>query len=62
MNRRLTQKQENFCLAYIECGNASEAYRRAYDAENMQPQTIHVKASELLSSGKIGGKAGCAAQ
>ena len=28
----LTQKQENFCLAYIETGNASEAYRKAYNA------------------------------
>jgi len=35
-----TQKQENFCLAYIECGNASEAYRRAYDAEYMKPETV----------------------
>ncbi|MEX5924590.1 terminase small subunit [Providencia hangzhouensis] len=24
----LTTKQENFCLAYIETGNASEAYKR----------------------------------
>ncbi|WFE87228.1 terminase small subunit [Parabacteroides chongii] len=24
----LTIKQENFCNYYLECGNASEAYRR----------------------------------
>ena len=27
---RLTLKQEAFCLAYVETGNASEAYRTAY--------------------------------
>ena len=49
----LTQKQEDFCLAYVECGNASKAYRQVYDAANMKPETIHVKASELLSNGKV---------
>lgn len=49
----LTPKQEAFCLAYLETGNASEAYRRAYSAENMKPATIAVKASELLANGKI---------
>lgn len=49
----LTPKQENFCLAYLETGNASEAYRRAYDAEKMTPGTINVKASELLANDKI---------
>lgn len=53
MGDKLTLKQDAFCLAYIETGNASEAYRRAYNAENMKPETINVKASELLSSGKI---------
>lgn len=27
---KLTQKQENFAQLYVELGNASEAYRRAY--------------------------------
>ena len=49
----LTQKQENFCLKYVECGNASEAYRHAYNAENMKPASIHVRASELLSDSKV---------
>ncbi len=50
----LTPKQEAFCLAYIETGNASEAYRRAYDVgENTKPETINVKASELLAHGKV---------
>lgn len=50
---RLTEKQENFCLAYIETGNASEAYRTAYNAKNMGANTVHVKASELLADGKV---------
>ena len=49
----LTIKQENFCLAYIETGNASEAYRRSYDANAMQESTINRKAKDLLDNGKI---------
>ena len=49
----MTPKQEAFCLAYIETGNASEAYRVAYNAENMKPESIWVKACELLASGKV---------
>lgn len=49
----LTPKQEAFCLAYIETGNASEAYRRSYSAGKMKPESIAVKASELLKNGKI---------
>lgn len=49
----LTQKQEAFALAYFETGNASEAYRRAYNAENMKPESINRKAKEMLDHGKI---------
>lgn len=49
----LTQKQENFCLAYIETGNASEAYRRAYDADDSSDTTINRKAKEMMDNGKI---------
>lgn len=49
----LTQKQEAFCLAYIETGNASEAYRKAYNATKMKPASVNVKASELLADGKV---------
>ena len=51
----LTPKQEAFCLAYMETGNASEAYRQAYDAENMKQATIKKRASELLANGAIAG-------
>jgi hypothetical protein len=49
----LTPKQEAFCLAYVEIGNASEAYRRAYAAMNMKPATIHCRASRLLAQDKV---------
>lgn len=53
MADKLTPKQEAFTLAYIETGNASEAYRRAYNAENMSEKVIHNKASGLLKRGDI---------
>ena len=49
----LTPKQESFCLAYLETGNASEAYRRAYDSGDMAAPTINRKAKDLLNNGKI---------
>lgn len=49
----LTPKQEAFARAYIETGNASEAYRRAYDAGNMKPETINRNAKALLDNNKI---------
>jgi len=51
-----TQKKEDFCLAYLETGNASEAYRSAYDAKNMKPETIAKRASELMSDGYVTGR------
>lgn len=50
---KLSIKQENFCNYYLECGNASEAYRRAYSCVNMKAETINIKAFELLNNGKI---------
>lgn len=50
----LTQKQEAFCLAYVETGNASEAYRRSYDVgEDTKPESIWVNASKLMSDAKV---------
>ncbi len=53
MVKNLTPKQEKFCLKYIETGNASEAYRQAYDCKNMQPQTINKNANILLQNNQI---------
>ena len=49
----LTPKQERFCQKYIELGNASEAYRQSYDADDMNTNTVNRKAKELLDNGKI---------
>lgn len=49
----LTPKQESFCLAYLETGNASEAYRRSYDVGKMAPESVNRKAKELIDNGKI---------
>ena len=49
----LTPKQESFCQKYIELGNASEAYRQSYDADDMNTNTVNRKAKELLDNGKI---------
>jgi phage terminase small subunit len=50
---RLTPKQEAFARVYIETGNASEAYRRAYNAKNMNAASINVNACKLLKHAKI---------
>lgn len=50
---KLTIKQENFCNYFLECGNASEAYRRAYNTDNMKEKTVWEKASELLRNDKV---------
>ncbi len=50
----LTAKQEAFALAYVETGNAAEAYRRAYDVKAAtQHSTIYSAASRLMSDPKI---------
>ena len=54
----LTPKQEAFCHAYVETGNASEAYRRSYDAEDMKPATVNPKAKELIDNDKITARLG----
>ena len=50
---KLTPKQEKFCHIYIKTGNASEAYRGAYSTKNMKPNTVNVRASELLADSKV---------
>ena len=53
MVNKLTPKQETFCQEFIKCGNASEAYRKVYNCTNMKPETINVKACELLKNGNV---------
>lgn len=56
MGAKLTAKQENFCIAFIEHGNATAAYRTAYNADRMKESTINKRASELLGRGDITGR------
>lgn len=53
MLRELTIKQERFMLKYFECGNATEAYKYAYDATKMKDKQINEEASKLLKHPKI---------
>jgi phage terminase small subunit len=54
MTKKLTPKQRKFAEEYVNTGNASEAYRRAYDvSQTTSNDVIAVKASELLSNGNI---------
>lgn len=49
----LTGKQEKFAQAFVETGDASEAYRQAYDTSNMSATTVNRKAHECKEHGKI---------
>lgn len=52
--KQLTPKQEAFCRGYMENGgNASEAYRAAYDAKEMKPATINREAAALTDNPKV---------
>ena len=54
----LTIKQEKFCRHYVgPCeGNASDAYRAAYNTQNCSMSTINRKAKFELDKGKIGAR------
>jgi phage terminase small subunit len=54
----MTPKQEKFCQLYVELGNASEAYRRCYNAEGMSAASVNRKAKDLLDNGKIAARLG----
>lgn len=49
----LTAKQEAFCQAIVAGMSQADAYRKAYDAENMKPATVQSKASILMADGKV---------
>lgn len=54
MAAELTPKQEAFCLAFLETGNAAEAYRRSYDVSpDAKDGWIYVEACQLLDHPKI---------
>ena len=46
----LTRKQERFCEEYVKCGNAAEAYRRAYKTDKMKSVTVWNESSKLMDN------------
>lgn len=58
-NGNLTIKQEKFVRKYLECGNASEAYRYAYNCKKMGENTVYREASRLLDDPKITTRCEC---
>lgn len=49
----MTPKQEAFARAYVETGNASEAYRQCYNAEKMSEPVVWNEASKLLQHREV---------
>ena len=49
----LTSKQEKFAQLVASGKNQSDAYRQAYDAENMTDKTIHETACEVAANPKV---------
>lgn len=49
----LTQKQEAFCIAYIETGVGSDAYLKAYATKSNNRNVIKTQASKMLAMPKI---------
>jgi phage terminase small subunit len=50
---QLTPKQEKFAAKYVECGNATKAYRYSYDCSNKKPATVNRLAKYNLDNVKI---------
>jgi transposase len=52
----LTPKQEKFASCIADGMSQADAYRTAFNAENMKAETIHKRASELMSDGAVSGR------
>lgn len=52
----LTAKQESFAQAVVSGLSQSDAYRKAYEAGNMKPETVHKRASELTDDREVAGR------
>lgn len=51
-----TIKMQDFARKVVELdGNQSAAYRAVYSCENMKPETIRKRASELMQNGNVAG-------
>ncbi len=49
----LTAKQEAFCQAMANGCNQSDAYRVAYNAGNMKPETVQNNAYKLMTDNEV---------
>lgn len=49
----LTAKQEAFCQGIADGLGQADAYRAAYDAEDMKENSVYVQASKLMKNPKI---------
>jgi phage terminase small subunit len=49
----LTPKQEKFAVEYHKTGNASEAYRRAYNAAQMSEKAIWIEAHKMCNHPEV---------
>ena len=53
MTKKLTPKQESFCVKYCETGDRTEAYIFAYDCKKAKQSTITNNAYKLLQNNDI---------
>ena len=49
----LTVKQMNFCLKYVEIGNATEAYKQSYDVKTNKRDSMKSMAVILMKNEKV---------
>jgi len=49
----LTNKQEKFAAEFVQSGDASAAYRSAYDCSRMKAETVHRNAHALAKNTKV---------
>jgi phage terminase small subunit len=50
---KLTSKQEAFCQAICDGMSQSDAYRHAYNASKMKPETIQNSAHQLIQNREV---------
>lgn len=53
MRMNMTPKQIAFCQAYLETGDASEAWRRSYDASKSNKNSVNRRGHEMLQHSKV---------
>jgi len=49
----VTEQEEKFSRAFVETGNASEAYRQSYKSDKMSVNALGVEASRMLDRPRV---------